>query len=418
MELVLQIVAYGFDMLVLYIFYQTIFVRRQRNLLAGTMTAVYIIVQILTASINYLYHKMWCNFLISITGLLVIAFLYEGSVARRLLAVVLYQLMAMLSELLGVFVFGTQVLKTDPKAEMTELVISKIILFVGVLLVKLIYRNKKDLSHKFFVQFLIMPLLSIVILRGLYSNNSGDLFWYFSLLSLLFLNLAIYYLLNVITRFVLEESKKQRMQEQINAQKEKYEHLTTSFLRGNRLLHDVNKHIRYIKKYLMENRVDDAISYINRTDQNLKEAYDYVHTGNLVIDSLVSNLKSQLNEKNCQLRLDINFDSCRLTMDDYDLVVVLGNILDNAVEAIETVTEPEKRKVEFSICMTDTAFLIDLRNGTCPDEKRKKEQFFHGLGLQNVEEVVEDYGGSMTVSQKDEWFETMIVIPQDGGEER
>lgn len=418
MELVLQIVAYAFDLVVLYIFYQTIFVRRQRNLLAGIVAAVYIIVQILTASINYLYHEMWCNLLVSITGLVVISLLYEGSVARRLLAVVLYQLLAMLSEVLGVFVFGTQVLETDPKAEMTELVISKIILFVGVLLVKLIYRNNKDLSHKFFVHFLIMPLLSIVILRGLYSNNSGNLFWYFSLFSLLFLNLAIYYLLNVITRFVLEESKKQRMQEQINAQKEKYEHLTTSFLRGNRLLHDVNKHIRYIRQYLMENQVDDAIAYINRTDQNLKEAYDYIHTGNLVIDSLVSNLKSQLDEKNCQIRLDINFDSFKLKMDDYDLVVVLGNILDNAVEAVESVTESEKRKVELNISMTDTAFLIGLRNGMCPQGKRKKKQFFHGLGLQNVEEVVEGYGGSMTVSQKDDWFETMIVIPQEEGEER
>lgn len=163
----------------------------------------------------------------------------------------------------------------------------------------------------------------------------------------------------------------------------------------------------------MENRVDDAIAYINRTDQNLKEAYDNIHTGNLVIDSLVSNLKSQLDEKNCQLRLNINIDSCKLKMDDYDLVVVLGNILDNAVEAVESVTEPEKRKVGLSITMTDTDFLIGLRNGMCPGEKRKKEKFFHGLGLQNVQEVVEGYGGSMTVSREDDWFETIIVIPQE-----
>ncbi|MCI5731180.1 MAG: GHKL domain-containing protein [Eubacterium sp.] len=48
-------------------------------------------------------------------------------------------------------------------------------------------------------------------------------------------------------------------------------------------------------------------------------------------------------------------------MDDYDLVVVLGNILDNAVEAVESVTEPGKRIVGLSITMTDTDFLIGLK---------------------------------------------------------
>ena len=69
-------------------------------------------------------------------------------------------------------------------------------------------------------------------------------------------------------------------------QKEKYEQLSLEFIKGNRLLHDINKHFRQLKIYLDAGDIETAKQYLQKTDSALMQVYGGIRTGNLVLDSL------------------------------------------------------------------------------------------------------------------------------------
>ena len=219
-----------------------------------------------------------------------------------------------------------------------------------------------------------------------------------------------YYLLNTLTGYITEQSNKEQMERQIKTQKEKYEQLASSFVQGNRLIHDVNKHNQMIKKYLEESDYEEAINYIEKIDDSFAELYSSVNTGNLVVDSIIGGFKERLEQIGCAVELSVKINKNRKIMDDYDLVVVLGNVTDNIIEAV-TCGEKKRSYVEMKLEMTHTSFVFYARNSVSSEKKKEKNKWFHGLGLSNVKDTVENYGGTMFVSHTKESYETMIQVP-------
>lgn len=117
--------------------------------------------------------------------------------------------------------------------------------------------------------------------------------------------------------------------EQIRNQRENYEKLSQSFKQGNKLLHDVNKHLRQVGALLEAKKWEDALDYIARIEDAMYKNFHVVNCGNVVIDSILSNLKNQLDEQGNILVLELHVDSAKIMLDDYDLVTVLGNLADN-----------------------------------------------------------------------------------------
>lgn len=426
MDIVIQLVGYIFDMLLLFVFLENFLYKRKEQVTTMIAMVVYVGVQIVTAMCNFLNTQVnpFINLLASVGGLVIIVSLYRDSILKKIVAISLYQVFAMIAEVFGAILAQSLELAIDGDILPMGMAISKIFLFVLILLSKLFYKNKSNIPSKYLIYFLLIPLLSIVVMIGLH-NKMQNLILYISLLSVLLLNVVSYCLMDVLTGFWMEENKKLRLQEQIETQREKYEQLTASFKQGNRLLHDTNKHIRQIRQYLLENRVNEALEYLDTTDSALNRAYNNVHTGNLVIDSTITNMQNRLNEIGGELSYELNIDVHRINISDYELVIVLGNIMDNALEAVSSVKLSEKKKVLLKLGMSEHALHVYMKNGLEGKGKKRdvgsyplNKEWFHGLGLLNVKEVVENYGGSISAGAKNGWYETCIVLPILQEEER
>lgn len=89
--------------------------------------------------------------------------------------------------------------------------------------------------------------------------------------------------------------------------------------------------------------------------------------------------------------LELHIDASQIKIADYDLVTILGNVADNVVEEVRFV---EASDVYVSLETTENELLIHIKNPIAREKKRKDlDHWFHGLGLQNVKEAVEMYGG-------------------------
>lgn len=127
------------------------------------------------------------------------------------------------------------------------------------------------------------------------------------LIRIAYCDMVSYYLLNTLTGYIMEQSKKSQMEHQVEIQKEKYEQLSESLIKGNRLIHDINKHHRILKEYLTEGNVTDATVYIDKIDKSFEQIYSSINTGNLIIDTIMSRYKDVL-EKNSFVNYSLFFD--------------------------------------------------------------------------------------------------------------
>ena len=373
----LYIVSCVFDAFVIYLLFEDIFGKRKSSVNKWILMLALLAQQFISSLILNKTQSVYARLIVMIVGTFFLTLFYETDLVKRFFAMAVFIGFSIIAE--------------------------------GIAEVVIFTNREGNIPIRYQVGFLIVPVLSVVVINGMVSGQP-TISWLFGVISLLILNMVSYYLLNTLTGYITEQSNKEQMERQIKTQKEKYEQLASSFIQGNRLIHDVNKHNQMIKKYLEESDYEEAINYIEKIDDSFAELYSSVNTGNLVVDSIIGRFKERLEQIGCAVELSVKINKNRKIMDDYDLVVVLGNVTDNIIEAV-TCGEKKRSYVEMKLEMTHTSFVFYAKNSVSSEKKKEKNKWFHGLGLSNVKDTVENYGGTMLVSHTKESYETMIQVP-------
>lgn len=401
-------VAGIFDLLVLTIYFCGIFRKKWPR---GTYVSIGVVyfVWFIVSYFLFFYHLQAGEVIWSVLFLFFLSCFFEGSFGNRVFHVLFIQVLAMLSELAAVFI-GQLIPGILPEGEFeaqsVELVISKLFFFMFIILALTIRKQQEIMPTRFLLYFSLIPFMSLFVVYGL--GNGQGVVLSFSLLAILALNVISYYLLYLLASFAAHQARDEMLREQIRNQRENYEKLSHSFKQGNKLLHDVNKHLRQVGALLDAKKWDSACDYIARIENTIHNNFRVVNCGNIVIDSILSNLKNQLDEQGNLLVLELHVDSAKIMLDDYDLVTVLGNLVDNISEAVKN---QKKSNIHVRIETTEDEFLIYTKNPICKEKHREKNPWFHGIGLQNVTSVVERYGGCAEYNKKQSEFENMILIP-------
>ena len=116
--------------------------------------------------------------------------------------------------------------------------------------------------------------------------------------------------------------------------------------------------------------------------------------------------------------------ACSLVLPIYMLSVAISNLFGTGGGSLisrllgdKDESEAKKCLAEIELKMTEIMFVLYSKNSIAKKTKRKKkDKWFHGLGLHNVKDTIEKYGGSMVACPKDDCFETMIQVPLKGKE--
>lgn len=153
--------------------------------------------------------------------------------------------------------------------------------------------------------------------------------------------------------------------------------------------------------------------------ENWIEEIDYVNTNHPIVDSVINQKFKQSKRKGIPLLMSIN-DLGNLKMEDEDIVILLGNLLDNAIEACEKIeTNPKWIKVRFLVQEENVIIsvrnpileLIEIEDGKIISTKDNRAE--HGIGLKNIQSVVDKYGGECAYSSNQGFFTYTIEIPLD-----
>lgn len=426
-QLIFTIAASVFDMIISIIFFEIVLKNRKN----WASTPIYYLFYIGISTVIWfirLPNLTWLgNILISLFELFMFTVLYESKHIVKIFSSISLMVFSMISEVAANSVLMG--VKSISKSETFEsdmylyaVMLSKLIKFIMVLVVLLILKkNTVRADFKDYICMIIVPFLSIFIIIAVTIESNGTVNAGFAtntaILGILIINFIVYYLLNNIIQANEIKQKQSRMETQFMFQEKKYEQTSMSFKSISGILHDTNKHLIYLRECVVQKDYSEAIEYIDTAINNLSDSYKRINTGHLVIDALVSNAYNNAEIKNINFRTDIKIDKSKINIERYDLSGVLGNLLDNAIEACIKISNIDDRFIEVNIFTNETALVINILNSTVGNnlfnkfESDKPDKVMHGYGLNNVNLIAEKYGGSFIAERRESKFEATVVLP-------
>lgn len=361
--------------------------------------------------------------LLSIASTLLIAVLYPARFESKLIFSILYLILGFIAESLSYY-FILTFHEAQGKGDLSTLenrliilLISTLIMLLFILVIRFIKRGQDyKISKAYYLIITFIILISLFILNSLFFYLEKNLFYVFSVIGILMINILIIFLFDkMIEKFRLTDEKRQ-LQKQMDYQDDSYKKTVHSFNSIKRIIHDINKQLVYIRTCIQENQYQQAIQHINQTLDQINISYQRVNTGNLVVDAMVSNALNIAYDNRITVKHDIRIVAADIRLDRFDLCVVIGNVLDNAIEAVRLVLKDEDKFIHLRIYSNNYALtmqVVNSRREFVNQEHRmiKENPDFHGIGLTNIQRVAEKYGGYLRTEASTNQFETIVVLP-------
>lgn len=186
----------------------------------------------------------------------------------------------------------------------------------------------------------------------------------------------------------------------------------------NRKYHDLKHQIAVIRAEADPGKRED---YLREMEHGIKMAEAQNKTGNAVLDTVLTGKSMYCAEHD--INLNCVADGALLKfMDAMDICTIFGNALDNAIECVQKLQEPEKRLIRMAVCAQNDLLLLRFENYYEDDLRiedgvlrtTKGDNGYHGYGIKSIRYAAEKYGGSVTVRTEDQWFRLCVLIPLPG----
>lgn len=278
--------------------------------------------------------------------------------------------------------------------------ISKLLYFLcSMLLARLIQPEKTRI--RFPKVYYVYPFAAISVLLLIWQLYvSVDIPSYYLLL---FSLICLFLLLSVILLFVSYQSTVQKENtirflqseaDRIETDQRYYSVLEKQNENLRIYAHDMKKHLNAIRALNQDAQID---SYLDQMSERLREYSQIGNSGNRMLDVICSKYAAECETKHIELHTDFRTANFSY-IEDYDLVTVFGNLLDNAVEAAEkaqeryiTVKTAQKNHYDVVVIQNSCAVPPQAENRELQTTKERRE--LHGLGLKSVAGVLQKYGG-------------------------
>lgn len=425
-----QIICTIFDIVIWILFCETTMTNR-KNIAFPLYVMGFIFLELFSLILSYQFFLVYtftkvlllCFGTFCFTYLL--SFYYNISIRHRIFSSITFVVICSLSELLaGFFLKSYSEHYLHLAAEQFDITTQFLSKFVQLIMIALIrfFLNQKQ-SHsttQYSIALLTTPIISCLILLNCPYPMNADFVQTVSTLIIItgvfIINIINYILLDNLVYVKELRDREHYLQQQILFQENKYNQISTTYRNTRSILHETKRHFFYIQECAEKSDYDRIQDYLKKAILDLENCFSRINTGNLVIDAFVSSHLSMAEQEHIQYETDISIAVDSIPIDDYNLCILLGNLLDNSMQECRNIQPPHPRKITVTIFTTETEFILHVQNSAhIWKEKTKKEDveynLYHGYGLENVRKIVDYFNGSYLFTEDDNQCDSIIVIP-------
>ena len=215
---------------------------------------------------------------------------------------------------------------------------------------------------------------------------------------------------------LLAEKELRNIHSMLKAQYDKYRNYQSTFEVINMKYHDLKHQIAGLRAEMSD---DERKKWIDSLEQELESYSPELETGNSVLDTLIAGKMMNCRANNIKITCVADGDILDF-MHVADICTIFGNALDNAIESVTLISDPEKRLIHLSLSQKKNFVLIQINN-YCENTitmkngypvTTKADKGNHGFGLKSIRYTVEKYHGTLNFDLNDNWFELKMLIPK------
>lgn len=295
-------------------------------------------------------------------------------------------------------------------------IISLIIIQVLIFYTTRIFIYKRDddvgeLPWDMWLITIIIPMISIVILTFVLEisinttnafRDSGLKMAIFASLGIFATNILIYLMYIKLKKDTSERIEYELLKQRYDIQEQNIKDIKLLYSHLQKVKHDVKHHINLLKILLENNKTSEALKYLSEySELDFSANQDTIFCDNMIINYII-NTKTKIMEKNSiKFYCDISENIGGIS--DLDLNIILGNLLDNAIEACNKEIVDEKeinlsiyKKASYLVIAVYNTFTGNLDNlYHMQTTKKNKEE--HGFGLESVKDCLKKYNGTLNI---------------------
>ena len=378
------------------------------------------LVYFLVWSINWLVYYFLGNTILTTSSLIIgmliaTVLLYDGTIIRKIVAVFSAIALGMVSENIIWTLFGE-----SSAFQINAALGSLFASFFNIILIFILERcfkikKSKHISTKSYINIFIIIAGSIVLGEILVELGGDDQTLVTLGLSVICLiDVGTYYIYDKVNEVYLQKLERKSIKQRVAMYENQLEIMKQSQKNIKALNHDMKNHLMLISSYIESKEYNKAQEYIGDINDCMTVSGQHIHTGNQEVDAIMNYMITKAENKGCQVETHIEIPNIGF-MEKVDLNILLCNLLDNAIEALEKV---EERYLHISMKYKQGVFVVRMQNsydGTLykQDEKyitRKQDAKNHGIGLENVNEIIMKYNGKQVIETTDSQFIITIML--------
>lgn len=307
------------------------------------------------------------------------------------------------------------------------ILVGKIAAFLCILIVGRYLRKKPTemLVDIDWFKILIFPIFTIIVIAAMTSLfRNTETFEQVVLLlissfGMIGMNVVVFYLINdVVDRKVqLYEDRIFRLK--VKNQAEMYRSISENFDKQKKRTHEYKNQISCIEALLKKNQISKLEEYVKGIYSKLDREVDAIDTNNVIVNAILNLKYQEAEEQGIVFALRIN-DLSGLKIEDEDIVTILSNLLNNAIEACKK-CDVSRRVLKLKFVIEDGMIKIGIRNtfaqpvlyenGEIKSTKLVQTEE-HGVGIKNIIGVIKKYDGSYVIKDVNQEFFFSIIIPE------
>lgn len=263
--------------------------------------------------------------------------------------------------------------------------------------------------------FPIVSLIMLVVVFDSFQQGSDVSVYALVFTTAIFLaNIAIMYIIYCLEKMERELLHSTLLSQQMEVQTKSIIALEKSYRAQRTSAHEFNHHLHAISSLLQKEQYDTATQYIGQLTNQQSTRIFCINSHNPIIDAILNQKYQFATEQGIDMQFKVN-DLSNITIPTDSIVVLLSNLLDNAIEACSRYTS--SKIIRFSMISGNTIFLtidntslpVAIVDGEIATTKANKND--HGYGLINVKRILNDLGAEFAFRYNNGWFSFVTEIP-------
>ena len=379
-----------------------------------TEFAGYAFFYVITIAIYLIFRTPLFNLVTNLICFYAVTLLYRGSNRKRILVAILIYSINMACDYLAYSLFtGSKIKESVP--QIFSIVTDLLILICELIAERIPGEEAKQEYIRGLGVILAIPILGIFMLhafsivdienRGLMIGES---------FGILGVNILVFYLYHTHLEMYQKLHEKEVLEQQVKVYSNQLEVIEQTQAKVRSLRHDMCHHIQELRRFAVRSEGQEAMRYLDKMESAMTNEKEFVYSGSKEIDGLLNYMLEKAN--NALKQVEIEIKNLR-SIDEYsfELAVILGNLLDNAIEAA---WRTEEQLLRFRMEEDKGVLYIHVANrynGKLHEKEghllsSKSDEKKHGIGLKNVKDIVEKNHGVLDIRYDNRMFEVDVIL--------